>query len=111
MAVDGDALDLCTHVAAEVKGWPCAALLVLPTPPEFLDASTASRDRRSNAAAPAPAVAVTARAERVGPVLAIRVAPPVFNGRVLPASEVGGPRAAGWRPLILACGGDFTSVG
>jgi hypothetical protein len=28
VAVDGDALDLCTHVSAEVKGWPCSAALV-----------------------------------------------------------------------------------
>ena len=39
-----------------------------------------------------------------GPVLAMRVEPPTFNGQTLPASEVGGPRAAGWRQGLPSAG-------
>ena len=37
----------------------------------------------------------------------VRVSPPTFNGRALPAEDAGGADAEGWRPMVLALGGDF----
>ena len=39
--------------------------------------------------------------------LVVYVSPPTFNGRALPAEDAGGADADGWRPLVLALGGDF----
>ena len=37
----------------------------------------------------------------------VRVSPPTFNGRALPAEDAGGADPEGWRPMVLALEGDF----